>query len=105
MQKGKNKMVELVIKIDENFYKTIKDNKSNLYGGRVYEMIRKGIPLPKEHGDLVDRDSINCRFYDIGKELESYSNKPTYKELLDKLSMCLDTALPIIEAESEDIIC
>jgi len=63
--------------------------------------IESGKQLPKGHGDLVDRDKINDRFYGIWKELESYSNKPTYKELLDRLSMCLDTALPIIEADKE----
>ena len=68
---------------------------------KISEAIANSTPLPKGHGDMVDRDAINRRFYEIWKELESYSNKPSYKDLLDKLSMCLDTALPIIEADME----
>ena len=63
--------------------------------------IANGTPLPKGHGDLVDRDKINGRFYSIWKELESYSNQPSQKELLDNWSMCMDTAPTIIEADTE----
>ena len=65
------------------------------------ESIRNGIPLPKGHGDLVDRDAVNSRYDGIYAELDSLSNKPTYKVLLDKLSMCLDTSPTIIEADKE----
>ena len=70
--------------------------------GSCGKAIAKGTPLPKGYGDLVDRDAINSRYNDIYTELHSYSNQPTYKELLDKFSMCLDTAPTIIEGESED---
>ena len=61
--------------------------------------LKNGTPLPKGYGDLVDRDEINSRFNAICDELESLSNKPSYKELLDKFSMCLDTGQTIIEAD------
>ena len=70
--------------------------------GKIAEAIIDGTPLPERHGDLVDRDAINSRFYDIWKELESYSNKPSYKELLDKWGMCMDTAQPIIEGSDSE---
>ena len=68
---------------------------------RWEQRIVDGIVLPENYGDLVDRDEIDSRFCRIWKELKSFSNQPTYKELLDKLVMCLDTAKPIIENHYE----
>jgi len=95
--------MQIVIDISEEKYDTIK-NKTycGIYDAEVYKSIANGILLPKGHGDLVDRGKINDRFYGIWKELESYSNQPTYKQLLDKLSMCLDTASIIVEEDEED---
>ena len=96
-------MKQIVIEIFEEQYNTIKSDLYNTFPAEMkkwgLEAIRNGTPLPKGHGDMVDRDAVNSRFYSIRKELESYSNQPSYKELLDKLSMCLDTAQPIIEAD------
>ena len=92
--------IELVIKIPEEMWEKVKDGYVPLLGISKYLM--NGAPLPKGHGDLVDRDAINDRFYDIWKELESYSNKPTYKKLLDRWSMCMDTAQPVIKADEEE---
>jgi len=68
----------------------------------VVEAIKDGTLLPKGHGDLVDRDGINSRFNAIYDELESLSCEPAYKELLDKLSMCLDMAEPVIKENYEE---
>lgn len=90
--------MEIVIKIPEGL-KDVFENRT-VTALDVEEMrmaIKNGTPLPKEHGDLVDRDAVNSRFYDIWRELESYSNKPSYKELLDRWSMRMDTAPTIIE--------
>lgn len=57
--------IQLVINIDEDEYKSICD----LIGARktigvvaiynrFHEMIANGTPLPKEHGDLIDRNEI-----------------------------------------------
>lgn len=69
---------------------------------QLREYIENGIPLPKGHGDLVDRDAINEQFYGIWRELDCCSNKPTYKRLLDNWSMCMGTAPTIIEADEEE---
>lgn len=95
--------IEIVIKIPEEV-------KNRLCFGVTYpkdiqvicEALNNGTPIPKGHGDLVDRDEINDRFYGIWRELKSYSNKPSQKELLDKWSMCMDDAQPIIEADKEE---
>ena len=104
------KEIELIIKINEEQYKFIKQSmttdKVKDYHALLYDIcehIKNGIPLPEEYGDLVDRDDINDRFNAICDELETLSNQPTHKELLNKLSMCLDTAEPIIESNHEEI--
>lgn len=96
--------VELVIKMPEEDYRTIKNGSvvGDLTIPYVFDAIRNSKRLPKGHGDLVDRDEINDRFYSIWRELKSYSNKPSQKELLDKWSMCMDDATPIIEADKEE---
>lgn len=102
--------IELVIKIPEEEYRWIMKSDKTVFADVaskecMLHAIKNGTLLSKGHGDLVDRNAINSRFYDIWKELESYSNKPSYKELLNRWSMCMDTAPVVIEAdkiESED---
>lgn len=94
--------IELVIKIP-------KEVKNRLCFGVTYakdiqtvcEALHNGTPLPKGHGELVDRNDINERYDSIYNDAINCSNQPSDKYLLDKLSMCLDTALPIIAADVE----
>ena len=100
--------MNIVININNNEYEQIKKDAEKFRNKEMvvpylYKVIESGTPLPEEYGDLVDRDAINNRYYDIWKELESYSNKPSQKELLDKLSMCLDTAEPVIKGNYEEV--
>lgn len=48
--------MQIVIELDEKFYEWLmtKDDTQEV----VYKAVRKGIPLPKEHGDLIDRDEL-----------------------------------------------
>lgn len=100
--------MKIVIDIDENVFTRLFDNGIEDYAiinddlFAIAKSIRNCTPLPKGYGDLVDRNAINERFYGIWRELECYSNQPTYKELLDKWSMCMDTAPVIIEADEEE---
>jgi hypothetical protein len=93
--------MQLVINIPKDAYDFIK--RTGYHTQSLYEAIKNGVPLPKEYGDLVDRDEINSRFNAIWDELENRSNAPSYKELLDKFSMCLDTAKPVIKNNYEDV--
>ena len=64
--------IELVIKVDEKLYKDIfSDAEIMIYGGMrsgktllatLLRAIRKGTPLPKEHGRLIDADNIKTAF-------------------------------------------
>ena len=92
--------MQIVVNISENQYKVLQ-MMSDVGLGYYHLAILNGTPLSKGHGDLVDRDKINSRFYAIWKELESYSNKPSYKKLLDKWSMCIDTAPTLIPANQD----
>ena len=94
--------MKLIIDIDDDYYELVKHDVEIYHNDFLpFRLIANGTPLPKGHGNLVDRDAINDRFYNIWKELESYSNKPTYKKLLDRWSMCMDTAPTIIDADEE----
>ena len=96
--------MQIVIDIPNRMYKIIQNKTLNIMDAEILEkaVIKNGIPLPKGHGELVDRNVINERYDSIYSEALNCSNQPSDKYLLDKLSMCLDTALPIIEAESEE---
>ena len=96
--------MQIVINIPDYVYCDIQAYKT-IFSDKIEEVakaIQNGTPLPKGHGDLVDRDEIDSRYCGIWKELHSLSNQPTYKELLDKFVMCLDTAQPIIKTNYED---
>ena len=98
--------MQIVIDINEGIFEELtKYDKPVPSGNCLYDSILEsvfnGTPLPKGHGDLVDRNKINSRFYAIWNDLVSYSNKPSHKELLDKWNMCMDTAPTIIEADTE----
>lgn len=58
--------MKIIIDISENLYNFVNTKRPNGYYNNfdefdcydVSECIRKGIPLPKEHGDLIDRNQI-----------------------------------------------
>lgn len=92
--------MQVVIEIPYGTYDAIQQGLTNqVITNKLWESVKAGTPLPKGHGDLVDRDAINSSIY---AELDSLSNKPTYRELLDKFSMCLDTAPTIIEGSDSE---
>jgi len=100
--------VELVIKIPEEMYKWVYDvNKfSNDYGtGDFIDLILNGTPLPKGHGNLIDRSKIykaipaeedNCT--GMGMTLEEMD---AYNDGIDAMYRLVKGAKPIIEADKE----
>ena len=50
--------MQIVIDIDEEVYKDAMNGISNGLCRYSNEAIRNGTPLPKGHGDLVDRDAL-----------------------------------------------
>ena len=53
--------MQIVIKIPDEEYKKISNsNPSYADDFSIYYAIKNGTPLPKGHGDLIDRNSILC---------------------------------------------
>lgn len=67
-------MVEIVIKISDEDYKRIQDipDVFNSLTSRMYSAIRKGVPLPKGHGRLIDVDAINIHDVSPAYGMEVY---------------------------------
>ena len=55
--------MQIVIDIDDNLYTRLFDNGVDNYDDTVdmVESIRKGTPLPKGHGRLIDGDELESR--------------------------------------------
>lgn len=94
--------IELVIKIHEEKYNTIK---SDLYGTFPAEMkewgleaIRNGTPLPKGHGDLIDADKVIAE----AMELMKYPKNHTYMECVIAHMKLASTIIEAYKTESED---
>ena len=60
--------MQIVIEIDDNLYTRLFDNGDEYVADmrRACVAIRKGTPLPKGHGDLIDRGELKTHF--IGTE-------------------------------------
>ncbi len=60
--------IELVIKIDDEIYKKIKNNEFWLSCGldlsMAYDLIKNGTPLPKGHGKLIDADALENTWHE-----------------------------------------
>lgn len=87
--------IELVIKIPENTYKRIQALVSDDYFehdicGNSMRRIANGIPLPKGHGDLIDRRELKRNWNGIETSVG-------YRKVID--FQAIDIAKPIIEAD------
>lgn len=86
--------IELVIKIPEEQYKTIKSDLYNTFTAQMkiwgLEAIRNGTPLPKGHGTLIDSDKLIDKW-----EKTTVRGRTEF----DQVIMCEPSVIP---AESED---
>ena len=80
--------MEIVIKIDEKDYQSLKDGRIPF---NVLDVIMNGTILPKGHGDLIDRGELKTHFIgtEQGTDLEVY------------LEPTIINAPTIIEADAE----
>jgi len=101
--------IELVIKINEDAYKTIQRRVANpkMMRDKVDIAIANGIPLPKGHGRLGDLDELEKEMANgikAGLIIEGYEEYSNINDIDDCLE-CVKYAPTIIEAdkaESED---
>jgi hypothetical protein len=92
--------IELVIKIPEWKYKSICEGvEASKRGGvvgvapTIYEAIYNGTPLPKGHGDLIDRRDLKKEVY-ATTEWNGDIHRIIYEA-------SVDNAKPIIETDKE----
>ena len=82
-------MMQIVIKIDEKYYKFIKELVENFdYNYTPWNLIANGTPLPKGHGRLKDIDRLESHDEYDGQGF----TKSVYKD-------DIDSAQTIIEAD------
>ena len=89
--------MQIVIDIPEEMYQNVLNG---TYCGTLYEELKKGTPLPKGHGDLIDRNELKSTSYEVlvedgGQILDGYS---AYNGLTED---DIDSAPTIIEADKE----
>ena len=95
--------MQAVIEIPDDLYNTIKENKYDVYKGRIYDVIRQGTPLPKHEGNLRILDenlmtqnlkTIDCSdsrwLNDVGIALSTIKTIPATKEE-KQIKKCCDT--------------
>lgn len=87
--------MKLVIDIDEHTYETI-INGGTVWSVRLCNTIRNGTPLPKGHGDLIDRNDL-LKHYDS----TTYHNGIEERKIHFVQIGYVNDAKPIIEADQE----
>ena len=87
--------MKLVIEIPEELYNNIKRNQRMTEDDAVkcYDAIQIGIPLPKGHGDLIDRDEL-----ELDAEWDDY-----YDDWCSYSDIQIRNAPTIIEADKRGV--
>ena len=94
--------MQIVIDLSDDLYNTIKENKYDVYKGRIYDAIRQGTPLTEHYGDLKDADAIRKYITnELGLGDEENGGEPYYKEGLSDCYEYIKTAPTIIPATKE----
>ena len=100
--------MKLIIEIDEETYKSVTTNDAYVLDDILIEnAIANGIPLPKNHGRLIDADEL-IRQYNLD-EATKYGNKNAKQQansystmMLYEIADMIDDAPTIIEADKGD---
>ena len=99
--------MKLIIDMDENLYETINNDKYGVHKGRVYDIIRNGTPLPKEHGRLIDADYLRDvillhNFHGNNKNIVPYADRRGYRLRQREVDEAIINAPTIIEVDKEE---
>lgn len=94
--------IELVIKIPEEAYNLLQNGGVDWLGAEhILDRVANGIPLPKNHGDLIDRSKIYKAINNLKDNWNRYGNE--YEcgryESYDYAVDTIDEAQTIIEAD------
>lgn len=86
--------MELVINIPEEDWKYLKESDGCRWSRAIIEGVINGTPLPKGHGDLIDRRELKKEVYTT-TEWNGDVHRIIYEA-------SIDDAKPIIEADKEE---
>lgn len=92
--------MRIVIDIDERYYEIIKNDVERGMDYRPFVIIANGTPLPKGHGDLIDRRSFRENIdmcYPFTKYWQDHN--PVLNMAKSELLLCLESESTIIEAD------
>lgn len=99
--------MQIVIEIPEEVYKNIQSGKfwldSGLTLSNAYDFIKNGIPLPKEHGDLIDRSkiykAIPAEEDNVTGQGMTYEEMNAYNDGINAMYSVIQGVTTIIEAD------
>ena len=94
--------MQIVIDIDEEDYKFVKKQVTDGITNPLKICIANGTPLPKGHGDLIDRRSFRENIdmcYPFTKYWQDHN--PVLNMAKSELLLCLESEPTIIEADKE----
>lgn len=95
--------MEIVIDIPENAYRQIRNwgVPTDELRRKIYDIIDNGTPLPKGHGDLIDKEKLKGNINGWYAFMKDICKQPhmtlKQEEIIDKIDMMT----PIIEADKE----
>lgn len=98
--------MKIVIELDDDDYQFIKDAEFEncAVTKHLYEAVYKGIPLPKNHGRLIDADELIQDIEDDAKlcYFNSRYERAVHNEMVEFAVDRIADAPTIISAESEE---
>jgi hypothetical protein len=100
--------MKIVIDIPEEDWKFLKESDGCRWSGAIIEGIINGTPLPKGHGNLIQREDAETIFRNARMALYKQSRTEQIKDLQTRESMLLNAEQfvhlikPIIEADKAE---
>ena len=96
--------MKIVIDIDDNLYTRLFDNGVEDYDDAVDmgRAIRRGTPLPKGHGDLIDREKLKENINGWYAFMKDICKQPYMTLKQEEIIGKIDMMTPIIEADKEN---
>ena len=92
--------IELIIKIPKEDYKAIKNMSvmGDMTIPNVFDAVRNGTPLPKGHGDLIDKQKLLLET----KEISLMVSTDIFREYDVVFSGDVENALAVIKADKAE---
>lgn len=91
--------MKIVIDIEEEIYKCFIDDWRN--SPEILRAVRKGIPLPKGHGDLIDKEKLKGNINGWYAFMKDICKQPHMTLKQEEIIGKIDMMTPIIEADKE----